>query len=298
MNYRKTNTIQKVAMERRGFLGTLILFFLVISCTGNSHTGTDGGRGHAIPIDPNQRENSIAKNDFMTNSVGYFRDCGKNCLEKQIIVDAQANKDANGEVLTKKDSYKTTDTAYLPKKKGEHKYFEQIARQNVVGDEERHKDAKKSKVKSGSLRIDDGIQGSMKDVFDTFLSSKNANTAKHPRFFVVASYMDLSEKSRRSLLGAAKDDKAELIKQLRTHLEEFEAEVSKVRKGGEGVEMIIPVTAEGVIEYKKPKKDTFITTVKRGHRKHYTLDETLDKKLGEVISKVKAGIDELENKLK
>ncbi|MHB9147154.1 MAG: hypothetical protein ACYC2U_01680 [Candidatus Amoebophilus sp.] len=303
MNYRKTKTIQKATLAKRGISGALLLFLLLAAqCTSNEHAGISGGQNHNLPIDPKDKENSKARNKFLSESLGYSLNHGQAGLEHKIILDAQANVGKDGEVLTRKDSYNQKDTAFLPSKKDGIRYFAQIARKSVVGDKEKLNAANKRRAKSGALEIEEGIHGEMKEVFDKFLGTKNAKTAKHPRFYVVAHYMGLSDKMRAAVLtGPNKDNNPELIKQLRKYLEEFVDQVKRVRPDGEGVEIIIPVKGSE-LEYQTPSKGSFVTKIKQmtgaERRKHYTLDKDLSKELDDVIKKVEDGINVLDKELK
>jgi len=296
MNYRKTKTIQKATLAKRGISGALLLFLLLAAqCTSNEHAGTSGVQNHALPIDPNDKENSKAKKHFLEESVGYSLNHGRKWLENRLVVDAQANVNKEGKVNTRKDSYGQKETAYVLKGA---QYFAQIGRKSVAGDEEKLDAANKRRAKRGQLEMAEEIQGAMREVFDKFLGSKNTNTAKHPRFYVVANYMGLSDKMRAAILtGPNKDNKPELIKQLRKYLEEFVDQVKDVRPEGNGVEIIIPVEGSE-LEYQTPLKGSFVTTIRKGKRKHYTLDKNLSKELNAVIKKVEDGINVLDKELK
>jgi hypothetical protein len=300
MNYLKTKTIQKATVVKRGFSSALLSLLLLTNCGPNQHAGTPASRAH-IAEDPNKTYNDVRIKTFMQDGVGIFDRCGKWCLLKEVLEDSRAEKNT-------RDSSTGQKTFVIPKKKDGVLYFNQIAAQSTLGDEAGRKatEANRKKVKvKGGLELNPGLSIAMKNIFKDFLQTKNAHTAKHPRFFVVAEYLNFSEQCRITFEEVS--DKQERIKQLREHLANFEQEVSKVRPGANGIEIVMPTDStegpsDGGFIFQEPKKGSLKERIAAKARmksaKHYTLDKDLQTKVNGAIDNVKKAIDTLEKELK
>jgi hypothetical protein len=297
MNYRKTKTIQKGTVVKRGFSGTLLLLLLLTNCNPKHHGGTPSTRTSHIAGDTNSIKHD-PRVDRLMDKVGIFAGTSHALFLAEVLEDSRQANDP-------KPSTNGVQSYTIPRYKNGVLYFNQIASEKAAtleGDAaNKAAEAGKKKAKAG-MALASGLNNEMKKFFTDFLQTKNAHTLKHPRFFVASEYLKLTEQLR--VIANTVSDKETCVSQMKEALERFTQEVSKVAPGAEGQELVMPVDStegplEGGLLFEKPKQGSLKVKIVQAtglkKKKHYTLDSDLQKKVNERIEQVKSAIAAFES---
>ncbi|OJW68384.1 MAG: hypothetical protein BGO68_05510 [Candidatus Amoebophilus sp. 36-38] len=319
MNYLKTKTIQKQrTIIGSGFLSTLLLFFLLVSCrnpqseTPSSNVKQSGGTNNEINLDPkvntflNGEEGKDGEEG--KKGLGSWGGCTGNCLFEQLAEHAETNRESTRKI-------DGIESYILPKEHPEHKgkggtYFGGLITQDLLGNGKGvikwkaiRKDAKNSKVEYG----EEGPNGIFKDVVDVVLADKKGRRGTF--LYVVAKYLNFVVELR-NLATKHKLGPEALQAAAQEKFDDLKKDLAKVGSTTQGVALFIPkdksktlaadkIVFEGEkgkvmfvdrskVEIKVKVKDHF----KKSDKKN-ALSEEEENKLNEINDSIQAAIDGL-----
>jgi len=233
MNYNKTKLIinKKIAMERSGFFKILLLFFLILtsaSCLGESVKSGNSSKANTATTSSQSPHKELAKKELV-EFIGGWGPCGYHCLLDQII------ENAVNLGKTKQRKKDQSTTYLLP---NSDKSFTDLMSQEVVGNEKGRKWFRSNKTSKKIALKAQGVSGKMKDLAQALLID-NTKGKVQSRFFVVAKFMEFSEKVQQ-LVNKNVDENA-IIVGVEAAFEYFQQQVAIVKDGsGKSINIFIP----------------------------------------------------------
>lgn len=239
MNYDKTNIIKKLkkAIDARSLLGILLLFFLLTSSTCMSSKDDRNQVSSPSTSSPSSStppvQHVTEKNNFLSY-IGGWGPCGYNCLLNQIIETATTGSNPKKKTLKKSGIV----TYVIPSKVDGKDYFTNLLGEDIVGNKSGRSFFSRNK-NTAKFQLSTGVSGKMRELAAKLLQ-EYTKCKIHPRFFVVAKFMEFSEAVRKSINEKTND--AEVIADIEKAFEYFTSEIKKVSKaeGGKGIRIIIP----------------------------------------------------------
>lgn len=281
MNYRKTNTIQNNrTINISGFLSSLLLFFLLISC-GGRHGVSDG-----VTRPANRAEETNKKShDALMERIGGIGPCTYECLANQFIELAEQNH-KKGKTIVK--TIEDQESWVIPNTKDGKFILQLITDEKIVGNAEGKKKWRQilSRRKKADGKVREGIYGLVGEMLK-LLSASDKEQHRDPIIYTALLLMEL----RTQLDTVQSWHKAALIAQYSAALTDFETKLNAVSPTSNGVRIIItpPTTAEGKAQLKFHQ----LTEVKKSkkHQKPYRLPEDLHKKLLAKYAELKQAVE-------
>jgi len=292
MNHRKTNTIQnKRTINKSGFLSSLLLFFLLVSC-GVKHSDI-------VPypkVSNNVEEhNKQAHINFM-DKVGGIGPCTYDCLRDNFVELAKQNMKKGVTVVKKVEGQ---DSWIIPKKTVEGKQILQfIAEDKVVGNQEgrqRWKVWRRQQQQAGR-KTREGVFGIIgKGMLEELAASGKEDKGENHRDPIIYTALKLME-LKTTLDNVTTWNKPAVIEHYNRAIAKFEADLALVAPTANGVRIIItpPANEQDKAELKfEPLQEM------KSSKKHkpFRLPDTLHKKITTKLGELKAALADAEKNL-